>query len=288
MLGGMTLRSRLAVALMVIAAGLLNAADPAASPLLEQARHAFQSGDREGAVRIATRMIEADPKEPNNYFLRARFHELMGQREAALKDYDTLLEVAPDAAEVHYHRAVVHFLLGHVEAAAADFDKLAAAQPDKMATLWQRGIALYYAGRYEDGRKQFELHRTVNPNDVENSVWHFLCVAREKGIEEARKQMIPVTGDMRIPMAEVFDLFAGTGSPEKVMARVESAKADSVAQPAYVLYAHLYLALYFEITGNETLRRTHLQKAVDTNLKNEYMWEVARVHLDLLKSGRLK
>jgi Flp pilus assembly protein TadD len=68
-------------------AGLLWAAD-SNPPLLDQAKKAFQSGKREEAVRIATKMIEADPKEPNNYFLRARFQELMGRREAALADYN--------------------------------------------------------------------------------------------------------------------------------------------------------------------------------------------------------
>ncbi|MBI1178117.1 tetratricopeptide repeat protein [bacterium] len=285
--GSMTFRSSFALALILGAAGVLNAATPAQS-LLDQAKRAFQSGHREEAVTIATRMIEADPKDPNNYFLRARFHDLMGQREAALKDYDKLLEVSPEAQEVHYHRGVIHFLLGHIQAAAADFDQLAAAQPEKMPALWQRGIVLYYAGRYEDGHKQFEMHHKVNPNDVENAVWDFLCIAREKGIDEARKQLMPASGDTRIPMNEIYALFAGKGSPDEIFQRVDAAKADSLVEPAYRFYAHFYVALYYEATGNAALRREHLQKAVDLKLKNEYMWEVARVHLDLLNSGRLK
>lgn len=283
----MTFRSSFALAVHLVAAAGLNAAAPEQA-LLDQAKRAFQSGHREEAVNIATRMIEADPKDPNNYFLRARFHDLMGQREAALKDYNKLLEVSPEAQEVHYHRGVIHFLLGHIEAAAADFDQLAAAQPDKLPALWQRGIVLYYAGRYEDGHKQFVMHRTVNPYDVENAVWDFMCVAREKGVEAARKQLMPVTGDMRIPMNEIYALFAGKGSPDEIFQRVDAAKADSLIEPAYRFYAHFYVALYYEATGDAALRREHLQKAVDLKLKNEYMWEVARVHLDLLNSGRLK
>jgi len=212
----------------------------------------------------------------------------MGNREGALADYTKLLAVAPHAQEVYYHRAVVHFLLGRIPESAADFDKFVEAQPDRVPALWQRGITLYYAGRFEDGRKQFETHRTVNPGDVENSTWHFLCVAREKGVDEARRKLIPVTGDTRIPMAEILDLYAGKGSPEKVLEKAESGAKDPTLKAAQVLYAHLYLALYYEATGNPTLRRSHLQKAVDTNLKNEYMWEVARVHLDLLNTGKLK
>jgi lipoprotein NlpI len=268
--------------------GAASAAAPVDIPLLEQAKRAFQAGDREEAIRVATKMIEAEPKEPNNYFLRARFQELMGRREAALADYTKLLEVAPQAKEVFYHRAIILFLLGRIPESAADFDAFIVAQPDRVPALWQRGIVLYYAGRFEDGRKQFETHRTVNPADVENSTWHFLCVAREQGVEAARQQLIPVTGDSRVPMAEILELYAGKGTPEKVMEKVESAKIDPAAKPAQLLYSHLYLALYFEATGNPALRRSHLEKAVETNLKNEYMWEVARVHLELLKSGKLK
>ena len=54
------------------------------------------------------------------------------------------------------------------------------------------------------------------------------------------------------------------------------------------MYAHLYIALFYEADGNAALRRKHLRKAVDLNLRNEYMWEVARVHLELLDSGKLK
>lgn len=258
------------------------------SPLLAEARRAFQTGQRDEAVRIATRMIAEDPEEPNNYYLRARFHELMGQREAALADYNRLLEVAPEAREVYYHRAVLHFLLGRIPESSADFDKFVEAQPERVPALWQRGITLYYAGRYEDGRKQFETHRTVNPGDVENSTWHFLCVARAQGVEEARKKLMPVTGDTRIPMAEVLDFYAGKGTPEKILEKAESGSATGTLKAAQIMYAHLYLALYYEATGNTALRRTHLQKAVDTNLKNEYMWEVARVHLELLTSGKLR
>ena len=68
---------------------------------------------------------------------------------------------------------------------ARTFDQLVVAVPGAEPELWQRGLALYYAERFEDGRKQFELHRTVNPNDVENPAWHYLCVAKLEGVQAA-------------------------------------------------------------------------------------------------------
>ena len=75
----------------------------------------------------------------------------------------------------------------------------------------------YYAGEYEKGVKQFEIHQDVNSNDVENSVWHFLCVNKIKGFEAARKSLIDIKGDGRVPMAQVQKLFAGKLEPKDVL-----------------------------------------------------------------------
>ncbi len=256
--------------------------------LLQQAKQAFQAGKRDEAIKIATQMIESDPGNPSCYFLRARFYELEGKREWAVEDYSRIIEMAPFAPEARYHRATQYFLLGRIPESVVDFNILTEAQPDRAAQLWQRGIALYYDGKYDEGQKQFELHRTVNPRDVENSVWHFLCVARLNNIEVARKSLIQVTGDPRVPMSQVLDLYAGTGTPEAVLQAAVDPSSRKDLITLQQLYAHLYIALLYEVEGNTALRREHLQKAVDLNLKNEYMWEVARVHLGLLNSGQLK
>src|SRR5262245_23425320 len=85
-----------------------------------------------------------------------------------------------------FDRAVADSFAVRIRESAAEFDQLARLVPDQAPQLWQRGIALYYAGRYEDCRAQFESHRTVNPNDVENAAWHFLCVARAESPQQAR------------------------------------------------------------------------------------------------------
>jgi lipoprotein NlpI len=87
--------------------------------------------------------------------------------------------------------ALVNFAVGRFEAAAAGFDEVVRLVPDAEAGLWQRGIALYYAGRYQDCREQFELHRTVNPNDVENAVWHFMCVILDQVPGYAHQVLAP-------------------------------------------------------------------------------------------------
>ncbi len=160
------------------------------------------------------------------------------------------------------------------------FDRVAAMVPDSAPQFWQRGIALYYAGRYEDCRAQFESHRTVNPNDVENATWHFLCVSRAESAEEARQALLPVGPDQRSPMVEVYEMYRGSLTPEDVL---KAAGQRTLAQ----FYAHLYIGLYFEAIGNDERALDHIRIAAeDRYASGGYMHRVAGVHLGILEQDR--
>jgi lipoprotein NlpI len=170
-------------------------------------------------------------------------------------------------------RAIADFLDGRVADSVEGFDRVAALAPAVAPELWQRGIALYYLGRYEDCRRQFESHRTVNPNDVENAAWHFLCVARLESPERAKDALLPVGPDPRRPMREVYAMFRGDLAPDAVLA---AAGTDASGQ----FFAHLYVGLYYEATGDARARE-HLAVAAEDRFARAggYMHTVARVHL---------
>jgi lipoprotein NlpI len=139
---------------------------------------------------------------------------------------------------------------------------------------------LYYAARYDDCIAQFELHRTVNPNDVENAAWHFLCVARSESPERAQSALLPVGPDARVPMRQVYDLFAGAITPDEVMAATNG-------RPLAVFYAHLYLGLYAEALGDEETALEHIRTAAghgNGRVGRFDMYTVAAVHLAFLES----
>jgi lipoprotein NlpI len=174
-------------------------------------------------------------------------------------------------------RAVAEFEKGRVVESAASFDEVAKLVPGYAPQLWQRGIALYYAGRYKDCREQFESHRTVNPDDVENAAWHFLCVARAESPAKARAALLPVGPDPRVPMRQIYEMFRGALTPEQVMM---AGGADRRSQ----FYAHLYLGLYFEALGNRARALEAITAAADDRYSvGGYMHMVARVHLGLLQ-----
>jgi lipoprotein NlpI len=186
-----------------------------------------------------------------------------------------------DRPQAIFDRAVADFRSGRVAESVAAFDTLAQLLPDRAPGLWQRGIALYYAGRYKDCRAQFESHRTVNPNDVENVAWHFACVARGETPEQARAALLPVGPDSRKPMREIYQMLLGTLPPEQVL-------AAAGGQLESEFYAHLYLGLYFEALGNSGRALEHITAAAADRYAavGGYMHTVARVHLGILQRGK--
>jgi lipoprotein NlpI len=171
-------------------------------------------------------------------------------------------------------RAIADFERGRITESTAAFDQLVTVAPTVAPQLWQRGIALYYAGRYDDCRKQFELHRTVNPADVENAAWHFLCVARAESPAAARAALLPVGPDSRVPMRQIYEMFRGTSKPEDVL-------AAAGAQPLAQFYARLYAGLYFEAVGDGRRALEHITVAAADRYADAggYMHTVAKVHL---------
>ena len=178
-----------------------------------------------------------------------------------------------------FNEAVELFFDAKPVGSARVFDQLVVAVPAAEPDLWQRGLALYYAERYADGQKQFELHKTVNPNDVENPAWHFLCVARLEGVQAARAKLLPVGEDSRVPMKEILALYAGKGEPAAVLAAAEQGEAD--ARRNQLCYAHLYLGLYFEALGDAVKAREHMTKAAGPFSMDHYMGKVAVMHVNL-------
>lgn len=181
------------------------------------------------------------------------------------------------SADDWFKLGVKEFFDARPKESVAAFDKLIELRPEVKPQLWQRGLALYYTGQFKEGREQFEVHQTVNPNDVENAAWHFICVARIEGVEAARKHLIPIEGDGRVPMKEVHDLFAGKGAVETVLKAAETGEGERLRN--HRCYAHLYLGLYFEALGEKDKAKDHLLKAATAYSMDHYMGRCAQVHV---------
>ena len=239
-------------------------------------------------LSVATVSSARDPSDQLN-IVRAMYHA--GDLNGALQELEPLLtaddidqaskqRVRDLATRVLQLRGEEHFRRARIAESIADFDRQVKLQPDQAAAHWQRGIAYYYAGEYAKGARQFEHHQTVNPQDAENAAWHFLCIVRApKGSPEvARKKLIRVTRDSRAPMAQIQNLFAGTMTPDEVL------RATEDSQDTAKFYADLYVGLYYDALGRDDDSFRLIARAADNPAaKNNYMGDVARVHVVLRK-----
>jgi lipoprotein NlpI len=205
-----------------------------------------------------------------------------GRYPQAVAAFTRCLERDPKQVEAWEGRGVAHFFAGQFKESVADFDRAIELQPDLAPGHWRRGISLYYAGEFEKGKKQFEGYEKVDTNDVENAVWHFLCVARKDGVEKARKGILKIGKDRRPVMMQVYDLFRGTAKPADVLAAAEAGDLKDEERRSARFYAHLYLGLYYEVTGEKKPAAEHMALAAEKYRIGHYMGQVARVHHELL------
>jgi lipoprotein NlpI len=263
---------------------LLGADDPTdtVENLLARARAAYAKGQAAEALDLAGKAIATEPKNAAAYNFRASLQATMKRHKEAIADFSKTIELDPAAADAYDHRGSEHFKLGHIAEAIADFDKFLDLRPKETPKHWRRGIAYYYAGRFEDGWKQFKGYEQVDTNDVENAVWHYLCLARAAGPDKARAALLKIGKDKRVPLMEIYALFKGEAKPADVMAAVEKGKPSPEELNQRRFYAHLYLGLYYESIGDKKRTLEQMTRAVECPFPS-YMGDVARVHLELLQ-----
>ncbi len=225
----------------------------------------------------ATQTLRAQPPEGSVDY--AVSLEDSGRLKQALAAYDAVLAGQRGDAVVLARRGGVHFKLGDNKAALRDFDRAVELEPRLGPQLWQRGLSLYYAERWDDCITQFVSHRTVNPDDVENAVWHFLCVARKDGIAAARRAILPVGPDRRVPMEKIYELFQGSADEAAVMEQAQTSRVGVLS--CQLFYAHLYLGLWDEVNDRPAAALKHLEAAVALDFPH-YMGDMARVHVQWL------
>jgi len=274
---------RCLLGLLVIAGAALGADAP---ELLQKARAVAKQGQLAEALKLADQAVAADAKSAAVVQFRGELHETLGNHEKAVADFSQVLALDPKLAEAYNRRGSEQFKLGKVAESLADFDKFLELRPREKPGHWKRGISLYYAGKYKEGKEQFEAYEQVDTNDVENAVWHYICHARAASPEKARAALLKIGKDQRVPMMEVYALFAGKAKPADVMAAAKADDLPAAQLKVRLFYAHLYLGIHHDIAGEPKLALEHMTEAAEKYRIGHYMGDVAKVHLDLLRKEK--
>jgi len=172
--------------------------------------------------------------------------------------------------------------MGKFKKAVVDYDRFLERHPRYTPRHWRRGIAYYYTQQYVEGQKQFEGYQTFDSTDVENAVWRYLCMARKFDSEKARGELLKIGDDRRVPMRQIYELFAGNLKPDNVLTAARAGAPIPKVLNRQLFYAHLYLGLFYETERKMDLARKHMFAAEEKRI-GHFMWDVARVHADLFR-----
>lgn len=265
---------------------LLFAAGPADDPL-KQAALALERGKADEALRLVNKALTSEPDRPDALLLRGKIHDRLGKNKDALADFTKSLRLDKKPIDAYHQRGCTHFKLGLFQQSLLDFDRYLDLNPAAKKSHWQRGITQYYAARYDDGARQFEQYQDFDSADVENAIWRFMCMARKVGIAKAQKAMLKIGNDKRVPMRQVYDLYKGDLKPADVLAAAKAGTPDRDQLNRRLFYAHLYLGIWFDLNGDTKTAQQHLDRAVEHRI-GHYMWDVARVHRDVLRQRTTK
>ena len=217
--------------------------------------------------------------------LRATQADQRREFDQAIKLLNQAIAKEPKQADAYYRRGRANFCAGKIAESVTDFDKYVELNSGAASRQWERGISYYYAGEYAKGAKQFELYQTYHDQDVENSVWRYLCVARADGVENAQANMLPIDADRRIPMMAIYDLYRGQKKPEEVIQVAKAGQPIPTELNTRLFYTHLYLGLWHEAAGRADQAKEHILEAEKHKI-GHYMWDVAHVHAERLRAEK--
>lgn len=203
-----------------------------------------------------------------------------GKLDEAVKNAEAARAAAPDDASVQQTAGQVLFLSGKVAESLPCFERANQLDATLAPHNWQRGVALGCAGKFKEGADQFGQHHEVNPDDVENSAWYFLCVAKTKGKAAALQTLIPSRGDSRQPMMSVLKMLQGTLAPEEVLVAAKANTKEGPERKTAMFYGFLYVGLYYDSIGESEKAASALDSSI-TFAQKDYMGRTAQIYREL-------
>ncbi|MEL6895553.1 MAG: hypothetical protein AAFP90_05560 [Planctomycetota bacterium] len=158
-------------------------------------------------------------------------------------------------------------LCGAFENAVASYELTRKAAPQMSPTLWTRGVALVALEQYEPAIEQFEAYSKATKYDTENSVWHFLAVAKNTDVSTARKSVIDAEKDLRGQLKGLDDVMRGEKDIESHLSKVERGPDT--------LDALVAVAVYYRAIGDDSSAKEFINRAATRGETGYYRQSLA-------------
>ncbi len=195
--------------------------------------------------------------------------------EADLNKFDKRLNTFPFEPRLYISRGMLYFKLGRLIESLKDFNKAEQLNPQLTPYLWQRGLTYYYLKKYAKAARQFELSLSIHSQDIEITLWFFLCIAQLEDFDSAQKNcLLKVKDDARPYMYHIYSVFAGKYQIDSLT------NVNGHCDRYHLFYTNFYGGLYYEVQKNPTQSVSLIDKAINYDI-SDYMWHVARIHQNL-------
>lgn len=176
-------------------------------------------GDHRGALDDLRQVLELEPDNPYNVFLRGEHLRILGRHDEAIRDLDQGIRMDPDSAFPRASRGAAHLARGDLDAALddlnhalrldpdyawalarrarlwrahrdrvrqlADLDRALALQPDWAWARCERGDALRVAGRQEEALVDYDRALALDPDYASAYASRGACLSALGRHEEA-------------------------------------------------------------------------------------------------------
>lgn len=127
-------------------------------------------GNNEEALTKANAAIEKNPRAPSLYILRGRIHHEQKNYEDAIKDLNRAVDLQPDSYIAVLDRLESHFDSGDKEAAAKDFRRAREIQGQQgIARAVMQRVTVRAQGKYENAIRELKRFVEVDELDAKES-----------------------------------------------------------------------------------------------------------------------
>lgn len=181
------------------------------------------------------------------------------------------LKKYPFEPRLYITRGMLYFQLGQLHDSLKDFNKAEELNPQLTPYLWQRGLTYYYLAKYAKAARQFELSLSIHSQDIETTLWFFLCIAQLEGIVSAQESILNVKDDIRPYMHHIYQVFAGLYPVDSLT------NINDDCDRYHGFYNHFYAGLYYEAQQNYAKSTPLIDRAINYQI-DDYMWSVACTH----------
>lgn len=200
-------------------------------------------------------------------------------------NHSETIVIAPADINAYSRRGDARLFLGKFSGAVADYEKMIELDSDLEVSHWRLGIAYYYVNRFDQAARQFEIYHSYDHVDRENGIWRFMSQTQFKNMDIARKGLLKYEKTDRPPYPWLYDLYAGNLKPREVFQEIAQAGFPDRYQERVLFHAQLYVGIFLELNGRQKEALKYLRAAVANEYgraTGTYMWQVARIHHDLL------